>query len=53
MQEFDMRVLLVDREDYNNILYSVWGLKIDQETLSKAELIIDKDTGKILKSRYF
>lgn len=46
-----MKVLLVDKEDYSGILRSIYGL--DSREVQRADLIIDRDTGKILKSRHF
>lgn len=54
MQERDMKVLIVNREDYDGILCSIYGLRnISAEKITTADLIVDGDTGKILKSRYF
>ncbi len=48
-----MKVVVVNKEDYQNILYSLQGLATDNKTIKEADLVIDKDTGKILKSRFF
>lgn len=54
MQQVDMKVILVNRQDYDGILLSIWGLRnVDSSILEEADLIVDQDTGKILKSRHF
>ncbi len=53
MQEVTMKVLLVSREDYSEILRTVWGLRHSREEVDSADLVVDTDTNKILKSRYF
>lgn len=58
MQVHDVKMLIVDRADYNGVLYSIYGLsqwsvRGSNRDLAQYDLIIDRDTGKILKSRYF
>lgn len=48
-----MEVMIVDREDYANHLRSIYGIKASQWDISEADLIVDRETGKILKSRHF
>lgn len=47
----DMKVMVVETGDYKNQIRSLYGL--DPKEVSKADLIIDRHSGKILKSRYF
>jgi len=53
VQVFSMEVMIVDKEDYTHYLRSIYGVKASQHEVSKADLVIDRETGKILKSRYF
>lgn len=53
MEILNMKVILVDKEDYGHHLRSVYGLKVNPQDMYKADLVIDRDTGKILKSRHF
>lgn len=48
-----MKVLLVDLDDYQGIIRTIHGLKHTNNRVYEADLIIDRDTGKVLKSRYF
>ena len=51
MQELLVKVLLVDIDDYSGIIRSVYGL--DSKDVQQADLIIDRETGKVLKSRFW
>ncbi len=48
-----MEVLIVDMQDYEGIIRSVYGLDQTDWAVHEADLIIDRDTGKILKSKHF
>lgn len=48
-----MEVMIVDKEDYSHHLRSIHGIKATECEVSEVDLIIDRDTGKILKSRHF
>ncbi len=52
MQAIMMQVLIVDISDYSGVIRSLHGLDNTDWAVREADLIIDRDTGKILKSRH-
>lgn len=48
-----MEVMLVDKEDYGHHLRSIYGVKATTAEINEVDLIVDRETGKILKSRHF